>query len=65
MVARTIAIRYPEATMTNEKAREDFVRDGFVHLPGFMDADEMDAIEALWDRALREVVPTLSWNDAM
>tara|TARA_Y100000588_G_scaffold247214_1_gene261620 strand:- start:64 stop:813 length:750 start_codon:yes stop_codon:yes gene_type:complete len=51
--------------MIDEKAREEFARDGFVHLPGFMDADEMDAIEALWERALREVVPTLSRSDAM
>ncbi len=51
--------------MIDGKAREDFARDGFVHLPGFMDAGEMDAIEELWERALREIVPALSRSDAM
>ena len=45
--------------------RKAFERDGFVHLPGFMNAAEMDEIEQHVIRFLAEVVPKLSKADAM
>ena len=44
---------------------EAFRRDGFVHLPEFMDAVEMDCIAARVAEVIAEVVPTLSKTDAM
>ncbi len=45
--------------------REAFERDGFVHLPGFMNAQEMDEIERQVVRFIEEDVPKLSKADAM
>jgi phytanoyl-CoA hydroxylase len=36
--------------------REAFRRDGYVHLPGVMSAEEMDEIEAVYDRFLRREI---------
>jgi len=49
----------------NEALREAFERDGFVHLPGFMNAREIDALETRMNRVIRDVVPTLPKTVAM
>lgn len=40
-----------------DEARTAFARDGYVHLPGFLSAAEMDAIEATYMRFLRRELP--------
>ena len=45
--------------------KENFQRDGFVHLPGFMQPAEMDKIEHYYEQVLRDVVPGLPRHDAM
>lgn len=44
---------------------EAFRRDGYVHLPGVMSPEEMDEIEAVYDRFLRReiAVPGKDFND--
>ena len=49
----------------DQKQLEAFRRDGFVHLPGFMDAAEMDCIEVRVAEIIAEVVPTLAGTAAM
>ena len=48
-----------------EALKENFQRDGFVHLPGFMQPTEMDKIEHYYEQVLRDVVPGLPRHDAM
>ena len=42
-----------------------FERDGFVHLPAFMNAAEMTRIEAEVARIIEDVVPTMAKSEAM
>ena len=58
--------RDQEMTMSpDQKQLEAFRRDGFVHLPEFMDAAEMDCIEVCVAEVIAEVVPTLAGTAAM
>jgi phytanoyl-CoA hydroxylase len=51
--------------IVSDAQREAFHRDGYVHLPGVMSAQEMDDIEAVYDRFLRREirVPGKDFND--
>lgn len=44
--------------------REQFRTDGVVRLPSFLSADEIDALEAAFDRYISDVVPKLPPGDA-
>ena len=48
-----------------EALKEDFQRDGFVHLCGFMSPVEMEEIEQYYQQVVHEVVPGLPKRDAM
>lgn len=49
----------------NQAVQEAFQRDGFVHLPGFMDAAQIDDIEAHVVRVIEHIVPKMPKTDAM
>ena len=48
-----------------QKHLESFKENGFVHIEGFMDDDEMAGIEYLVEEVIRDIVPTLEKKDAM
>ncbi|MEZ5276520.1 MAG: phytanoyl-CoA dioxygenase family protein [Opitutaceae bacterium] len=43
--------------------KKDYDRDGYIHLPGFLNADEVRELLANLDRFVREVVPGLPKTD--
>jgi ectoine hydroxylase-related dioxygenase (phytanoyl-CoA dioxygenase family) len=57
--------RTPDSYLVSEDELEAFRRDGYVHLRAVMSPEEMDAIEAVYDRFLRREidVPGKDFND--
>ena len=45
--------------------RQQFERDGYVHVGGCFDENEMTGIEAEYDRLVRDVIPKLPRHEAM
>jgi phytanoyl-CoA hydroxylase len=48
-----------------QKVQDDFARDGFLHVHGFMSPGEVNEIDANLARFIREIVPGLKKSEAM
>lgn len=50
------ARRRPDSYVVSDDERQAFRRDGYVHLPGVLSAEEVDEIEAVYDAFLRREI---------
>ena len=54
----------PETTTLSSALKQEFDRDGFVSIPGFVGAHDVSAAEERLGRYIRETVPHVPPNDA-
>ncbi|MBX3414897.1 MAG: phytanoyl-CoA dioxygenase family protein [Pirellulales bacterium] len=54
----------PHNEPLNQALRDPFLRDGFLHLPGFFDVTAIEELAADFERYIADVVPTLPPADA-